>query len=1123
MSDPSKAVFLSYASQDADAARRIADALRQAGTEVWFDRSELVGGDAWDQKIRKQIKDCALFVPVISANTNARLEGYFRREWRMAVDRMHDMDDDMPFLVPVVIDDTTDAAARVPERFRERQWTRLPGGETPPPFCERVKKLSGPGLAVGAGLPRDGSEESSQLKSRGKPTPTKRPLVWLTAGILIVVTIAALAFWWPYFAVRPALKSPTEAPGAVTPGANVAVSDVDRLLGQIWDLVYHHGMARAELEAADQLCRRAVELDVTKADVWAAWAHVHTWLIFHRFDETDTRRLAAQDSAARAMRLAPHSFEARLAQAMFWLRGKGASETQVKESELALRALLREKPEDSRVQFLLGYSLLKEAQTWDEGVELLKRSAGNPQMASVAWMEIGWSHYFGARFTEADRAIEQSIAAGAYWNNCALKTRLALQWHGDLAAAKTWLEKLPPADLQHDFVVAHQFMLYMWRREPQRVIPLLQNHPREWLSSNPYHGPKSLLLGLARRMAGQETAAGNEFRLALALIEARLRDNPNDGDLLSQKAEVLFYLGDRPVADAACRQVREISRLNLSLRVLFDSADSVIEFLESSFDRPDLLQPSATAASFRLDPLYDTIRKHPRFQTLIARAEASPLHTPAPLSPLPAASPTSVADPKSVAVLAFANLSDDKGNEYFSDGISEELLNVLAKVPGLKVSARTSAFYFKGKQVPIADIAKQLGVAYVVEGSVRKSGDRVRITAQLIKAQDGFHLWSENFDRELKDIFAVQDEIAGLIAKNLSLKIGLAAPSATAVNPEVLQLYFEARQLWSLRYEKALTLMEELLTRALALDPRFAPAEAGLAQVWVTRAFVSTSAPRHVAAGLDGAVAHAQKAIALDPGSAEAHEALGTAALLRGDLAAAETALTRATTLNPNYPMGWNKLGWVLVRRGRAAEALEKCARARELDPLVWSMVDNHGWALLHVRRHAEAAAMFATSRTLPVSAPITWANGALALLFAGRNDEALGVARVVVQGGVKGEWNRGLRDWSDGVAAWVLAEAGARDEAVAIVERLLAGPEAQRFGAGFALVALGREEEACAALTGTPSHLVPYLWLLHQRHEALADDARFQKLLAQLNATEDFQAAGEALARTPAGPEGKR
>ena len=127
MSGATKAVFLSYASQDAEAARRIADALRAVGVEVWFDQSELVGGDAWDHKIRRQIKDCALLIPIISAATQARTEGYFRLEWRLADQRTHLMAKGRPFLLPVVIDDTRDAEAHVPDSFTEVQWTRLPG------------------------------------------------------------------------------------------------------------------------------------------------------------------------------------------------------------------------------------------------------------------------------------------------------------------------------------------------------------------------------------------------------------------------------------------------------------------------------------------------------------------------------------------------------------------------------------------------------------------------------------------------------------------------------------------------------------------------------------------------------------------------------------------------------------------------------------------------------------------------------------------------------------------------------------------------------------------------------------------------------------------------------------
>src|SRR6201988_4581775 len=147
MTGYSRAVFLSSASEDGPAAQKICEALRAAGIEVWFDQSELRGGDAWDQSIRKQIKTCALFIPVISHATHDRREGYFRLEWKLAVDRSHLMDAELAFLVPVVIDDTRDDDERGPDRFREVQWTRLPGGDTPPAFVERIKRLLSPNVA----------------------------------------------------------------------------------------------------------------------------------------------------------------------------------------------------------------------------------------------------------------------------------------------------------------------------------------------------------------------------------------------------------------------------------------------------------------------------------------------------------------------------------------------------------------------------------------------------------------------------------------------------------------------------------------------------------------------------------------------------------------------------------------------------------------------------------------------------------------------------------------------------------------------------------------------------------------------------------------------------------------
>jgi len=187
VTEPSHAVFLSYASQDAEAAQKIAEALRAGGIEVFLDQSELRGGDAWDQKIRKQIKTCALFIPVISHATHDRREGYFRLEWKLAVDRSHLMDSELAFLLPVVIDDTRDDDERVPDRFREVQWTRLPGGDTPQAFVERVRRLLSPGEP-------DVPAKSRAPPAAAVPAASRATAGWRwKAGLLAVVAAVVVA------------------------------------------------------------------------------------------------------------------------------------------------------------------------------------------------------------------------------------------------------------------------------------------------------------------------------------------------------------------------------------------------------------------------------------------------------------------------------------------------------------------------------------------------------------------------------------------------------------------------------------------------------------------------------------------------------------------------------------------------------------------------------------------------------------------------------------------------------------------------------------------------------------------------------------------------------------------
>jgi hypothetical protein len=220
VTDPGRVVFLSYASQDAEAAQKICEALRAAAIEVFLDQSELRGGDAWDRQIRKQIHDCALFVPVISVHSDARHEGYFRREWKLAVDRTADMAEDVAFLLPVVIDSTADATARVPDRFREVQWTRLPGGETPPAFVERIKRLLSPELsplnAVSGAAP--GLREPVRASRRSKP-------VLLAIVAVVLATLAyfvADKFWVSKHLAASTAFNPPPHSIAVLPFANMS-------------------------------------------------------------------------------------------------------------------------------------------------------------------------------------------------------------------------------------------------------------------------------------------------------------------------------------------------------------------------------------------------------------------------------------------------------------------------------------------------------------------------------------------------------------------------------------------------------------------------------------------------------------------------------------------------------------------------------------------------------------------------------------------------------------------------------------------------------------------------------------------------------------------------------------
>jgi TolB-like protein/Flp pilus assembly protein TadD len=543
VTEPSHALFLSYASQDAEAAQRICETLRTAGIEVWFDQSELRGGDAWDQSIRKQIKTCALFLPIISENTRARDEGYFRLEWKLAVDRCHLMATDKTFLLPVVIDDTREDDERVPERFRDVQWTRLPDGVTSAAFVERLQRLLSGESAFG-------------------------------------------------------------------PSTTAA-------------------------------------------------------------------------SAARVSTLQP---------------------------------------------------------------------APKPQLGS-------------------------------------------------------------------------------WRS-------------------------KAALLA------------------AIALVIA------------------LGYFA--------------VNRLVLSRR----SAEV------------------GTAAP-------------PAVQSVPASAFSPPPH--------------------SIAVLPFVNMSGDREQEYFSDGLTEELLNSLAAINELQVAARTSAFSFKGKDTDIGTIARKLNVGAVLEGSVRRSSHTVRITAQLIDAVTGFHLWSKTYDRDLGDVLKLQTEIATAVAD--ALKVTLLADTATKIelggtrNSAAFDAYLHATRAADTGGTENYLIAAAAYTDAIHLDSNYALALAGRSFVQSLYAAQSASSSE-VRKYFDKALADAHQAIALAPELADGHLALGFY-LANGalDLKQANDEFERARALAHGRATILRVSGVFAVMAGRTEAGVADLRRAVTLDPL--NALTHHlfGFGLYLAHRYEEARA----------------------------------------------------------------------------------------------------------------------------------------------------------------------
>jgi TolB-like protein/Flp pilus assembly protein TadD len=448
----------------------------------------------------------------------------------------------------------------------------------------------------------------------------------------------------------------------------------------------------------------------------------------------------------------------------------------------------------------------------------------------------------------------------------------------------------------------------------------------------------------------------------------------------------------------------------------------------------------------------------------------------------------------SIAVLPFTDLSAANDNEYFSDGLTEEIITGLSAVPDLKVISRTSAMHYKGTDKPLRQIAQELNVAHVLEGSVRQSGDRVRITAQLIDARTDEHLWAQSYDDDLRDIFRVQEQIARQVVQSLQLELGDREQTALVRqgtrDPEAYQLYRRARYLWNTRSREGHQRAEEYYKQAIARDSLYADAYAGLADSYLTsiQLNVSSLPPAETYARAKWAV---ERALALDDRSADAHAAQGVSMHWQHNWPAAERAFRRALELNPNHASAHTWYSLTLSGMGRPKEALEESRRAYQLDPFAVVTVSNYGWQCYLSRDFDCAIEQY--RHTIEVGG--TYGRGyqrlGLAYVQKGMLDEALAaVQKAIALSPERPDFVADL--------AYIQARRGENAAAVETLERAKADPF-EPFNIARAYVALQQTDSAFAWLERSNWNWSHRADRRDPAMDAVRSDPRFARLSARV------------------------
>ena len=913
---------------------------------------------------------------------------------------------------------------------------------------------------------------------------------WALAATGVALLAVGAAFFF----------SRAEKPAAPAASSAASTAEFPRHpdLKRARQLIYAVDSIAEDFALADDLVKPLLAAQPNDPEVVTVAAEVSAEYLTRGFDQTQPRRAQAQRLAERAVQLAPDN------PAAFAVLGRYLRSVppQRGRAEGLLRHAMELDPKEPRYYREL-YSVLVLTKPGAETDAFGARMAALfPKDPLVAY-ELAVLHLSAGDLVAAEQGFDQTLKLAPVDNAITWKAKIMLEVHGDVGGMTLWLDRMPErqrtnARLANAYAVE---ALVTGDTAPARRV--LESITDTWLTDASYIFPRAMLVGDLDAIDGKDDAARINYQAALDEIRRALAAAPTD--LRPRRAElwVELALGHREEALAALRvnlqRAPHPYRWNLNLTWWTSSLRACLLLGERAEGMTQLREACAEPQGrlllrnlFRVDPKVAPFRDDPEIAALLAEPKKE---TAAP--PAPALDEKSAPADKSVAVLPFANLSSDKEQEYFSDGISEDLLNLLGKVPGLRVAARASAFSFKGKDATAQEMGQKLNVAYLVDGSVQRSGSNVRVVSRLSRATTGEQIWSEKFDGDLKNIFALQDEITAKIAENLKLKLGASPRAARAVNPEAYRLYLLGRHQWEMNTEAGTNRAVQCFEQAIQLDPTFALAYCGLADTY--NYFGGFTIPGREAWQKE--IVQAQKALAIDSDLADAHVSLGIGLINAMRLHDAELTYNRAVALNPNLSLVYDGRAFIRLIAGRADEAVVESRKSVELDPLSEWMNGELAMFLYLDRRFDEAKKQAQYARELHPDSVWAYQTLGWVALAQGQPDAAID------------HWQAAVKlDPSPsnlGDLGHAFAASGHRAEAEEILNRMAALAKQRYVTPSVWLkihLGFGDKEAAFSWLEKCSAVQDPVCWYINsdRRYDRLREDPRCRPLLIKAGLTDE-------------------